>query len=61
MTADLCSFPFELSVQIRPFSDEKVLRKNLSQDNLLGADYISRPNEKCTFLNSSICLTCNEY
>lgn len=39
--------PFGLEVQIRPFSDEKVLKKNLSQDNLLKADYISRPNEKC--------------
>lgn len=50
MTADLCGFPFELNVQIRPCSDEKILRKNLSQDNLLRADYISRPNEKCTFI-----------
>lgn len=39
--------PFELRVQIRNFSDEKILKKNLSQDNLLRADYISRPNEKC--------------
>ena len=42
------NFPFELKVQIRPCFDEKILKKNLSQDNLLRADYISRPNEKCT-------------
>ena len=44
------SSPFELHVQLRPFSDEKMLKKNLSQDNLLRADYMSRPNEKCEYL-----------
>ena len=44
---DLCGSPMELKVQIRQCSDEKILKKNLSQDDLLRADYISRPNEKC--------------
>lgn len=44
---DLSGSPLELKVQIRQCSDEKLLKKNLSQDNLLGADYISRPNDKC--------------
>lgn len=54
---DLCGSPLELKVQIRQCSDEKLLKKNLSQDNLLRADYISRPNEKCKlrgFIFSSV-------
>lgn len=46
---DLCGSSLELKVQIKQCSDEKILKKNLSQDNLLEADYISRPNEKCKF------------
>lgn len=46
--------PFELRVQLRPFSDEKILKKNLSQDNLLQADYISRPNEKYLLLLENV-------
>lgn len=44
---DLYGSPLELKVRIRQCSDEKLLKKNLSKDNLLQADYISRPNEKC--------------
>lgn len=44
---DLCGCPMKLRVQVKQYSDEKVLKKNLSQDNLLRADYISRPNDKC--------------
>lgn len=44
---DICGSPLELKVQIRQCSDEKLLEKNLSERNLLEADYISRPNEKC--------------
>lgn len=47
---DVCGSPLELKVQIRQCSDEKILKKNLSQDNLLQADFISRPNEKCKYL-----------
>lgn len=46
---DLCGCPLELKVQVKQYSDEKLLKKNLSQDNLLNADYISRPNEKCKY------------
>lgn len=42
----------ELKVQIRECSDEKLLKKNLSQENLLRADYISRPNAKCKCVTS---------
>lgn len=48
--SDLSGSPFELKVQVRQCSDEKLLKKNLSQDNLLRADYISRPNEKCKII-----------
>lgn len=48
---DVCGSPLELKVQIRQCSDEKILKKNLSQDNLLKADFISRPNEKCKYRN----------
>lgn len=48
-----CS-PFELRVQLRPFSDEKMLKKNLSQEKLLRADYISRPNEKYLLLLENV-------
>lgn len=44
---DLLGCPLELRVQVKQYSDEKILKKNLSQDNLLRADYISRPNDKC--------------
>lgn len=54
MSADICGFPFELKVQIRPCHDEKVLKKDLSQDNLLKADYISRPNEKYLLLLENV-------
>ena len=47
-------FPFELRVQLRPFSDEKMLKKNLSQENLLRADYITRPNEKYLLLLENV-------
>lgn len=47
---DLCGSPLELKVQIKQCSDEKILKKNLSQENLLKADYISRPNEKCKYI-----------
>lgn len=50
---DVCGSPLELKVQIRQCSDEKILKKNLSQDNLLQADFISRPNEKCKCSESS--------
>lgn len=50
---DVCGSPLELKVQIRQCSDEKLLKKNLSQDNLLAADYISRPNDKCKYMNIS--------
>lgn len=46
---DLYGSPLELKVQIRQCSDEGILRKNLSQDNLLRSDYISRPNENCKY------------
>lgn len=46
---DLCGSPFELKVQLRQCSDEKILKKNFSSENLLKADYISRPNEKCKY------------
>lgn len=46
---DLYGSSMELKVQIRQCSDEKILKKNLSQDNLLRADYISRPNKKCEY------------
>lgn len=46
---DLYGSSMELKVQIRQCSDEKILKKNLSQDNLLKADYISRPNKKCEY------------
>lgn len=54
--ADLSGSPLELKVQIRQCSDEKILKKNLSQDNLLKADYISRPNEKCMCIIQKRCL-----
>lgn len=54
---DLYGSSLELKVQIRPCSDEKILKKNLSQDNLLRADYISRPNEKCTLSFSLVCFS----
>lgn len=46
---DVSGSPLELKVQIRQCSDEKILKKNLSQDNLLKADFISRPNERCKY------------
>lgn len=52
---DLYGSSMELKVQIRQCSDEKILKKNLSQDNLLKADYISRPNEKCEYHPLSHC------
>lgn len=51
---DVCGSPLELKVQIRQCSDEKILKKNLSQDNLLKADFISRPNEKCKLLQERL-------
>lgn len=50
---DLTGSPFELKVQLRQCSDEKILKKNLSNENLLRADYISRPNEKCKYFHIS--------
>lgn len=51
---DLCGSPLELKVQIRQCFDEKVLKKSLSQENLLKADYISRPNEKYLLLLENV-------
>lgn len=56
-SCDLPGSPFELKVQLRQCSDEKILKKNLSDDNLLAADYINRPNEKCKY--SSLILAAN--
>lgn len=53
-SSEICGSPFELKVQLRQCSDEKILKKDLSKDNLLGADYLSRPNEKCKFQHSFI-------
>lgn len=47
---DLSGSPLELRVSIRQCSDENILRKNLSEENLLASNYISRPNEKCKCL-----------
>lgn len=49
---DICGSSLEMKVQIRQCSDEKVLEHNLSERNILDADLISRPNEKCKFVES---------
>lgn len=51
---DLYGSSMELKVQIRQCSDEKLLRKNLSEDNLLKAAYMSRPNEKYLLLLENV-------